>query len=86
MRDHVHVEVSGTGKGVADDAKERIFDPYVRADSACPGLGLGLATVKCLVESHGGRVGVRTRTGDGSMFWFDRPARLGPEREPRPHA
>ena len=39
-----------------------------------PGIGLGLATVKRLVERHGGEVGVRPAEGHGSVFWFTLPA------------
>jgi signal transduction histidine kinase len=69
----LHVEIADTGAGIPDDAKERIFDPYVRANAVRPGLGLGLATVKRLVLSHGGRLGVKSRVGAGSTFWFELP-------------
>ncbi|MBX3191270.1 MAG: HAMP domain-containing histidine kinase [Labilithrix sp.] len=71
----VHVEVEDTGPGLAPEIEERVFEPYVRAPNATqPGVGLGLATVKRLAEAHGGRVGVRTRAGLGSTFWFELPA------------
>jgi signal transduction histidine kinase len=69
----VHVEVSDTGPGLPNEVQESIFDPYVRADASRPGLGLGLATVKRLVQSHRGRVGVRSKVGEGSVFWFELP-------------
>jgi signal transduction histidine kinase len=50
------------------------FDPYVRGGTSEPGLGLGLATVRRLVEGHGGRYGVSSRPGDGALFWFELPA------------
>jgi signal transduction histidine kinase len=73
----VHVEVSDTGPGLPSEVQVRIFDPYVRADASRPGLGLGLATVKRLVQSHRGRVGVRSKVGEGSVFWFELPAQTG---------
>lgn len=70
----VRAEVRDTGPGLAPDAAEVVFEPYVRADrSGQPGLGLGLATVKRLVEAYGGSVGVRSDAG-GSTFWFELPA------------
>src|SRR5262249_25261559 len=64
-------EVSDTGPGLAPELQERIFEAYVRGDrSGKPGLGLGLATVKRLVESHGGKVRVRSAPGEGSTFIF----------------
>ncbi len=68
------VEVEDTGRGVPPEAQESIFQPYVRLERrAVPGLGLGLATVKRLVEGHGGRVGVWSVEGRGSCFWFSIP-------------
>ena len=37
------------------------------------GLGLGLATVKRIVETHGGSVGVESRAGAGCRFWMELP-------------
>jgi signal transduction histidine kinase len=67
------VEVADTGAGLPEDVQERIFEPYVRMDRKQPGLGLGLATVRRLVEAHRGRVGVRSREGNGALFWFAMP-------------
>lgn len=54
---------------------DRAFDPYVRGGgNAERGLGLGLATVRRLVQGHGGRWGVRSLLGAGATFWFELPA------------
>jgi signal transduction histidine kinase len=72
----VRVEVEDTGPGLPQDVPpESLFDPYVRGNGVSqPGMGLGLATVKRLVEGHGGQVGVRpsART-KGCLFWFTLP-------------
>lgn len=70
-------EVEDTGPGIADELADHIFDPYVRGTSAQkkPGLGLGLATVRRVIEAHGGRVGVQSAVGHGSCFWFEVPKR-----------
>ena len=69
----VRVVVADTGAGIPAEIQQSIFEPYVRAEARAPGLGLGLATVKRLVETHGGKVGVRSRVGKGSVFWFEMP-------------
>ena len=68
------VEVEDAGPGVPSGLEASIFEPYVRAPSATqPGLGLGLATVKRLVERHGGAVGLRRAARGGSIFYFELP-------------
>ncbi len=70
----LRIEVSDTGPGIAPEAVPRLFEPYFRvAGTGQAGFGLGLPTVKKLVEGHGGHVGVRSRVGEGSTFWFELP-------------
>ena len=70
----IRVEVRDTGPGVQPALRDHIFDPYVRAaESSVPGIGLGLATVRRLVEAHGGSVGVEPNGEAGSLFWFELP-------------
>ena len=72
-RDHtLHFEVKDTGPGVPPHIGERVFERYVRDDRSS-GLGLGLATVKHLVEGAGGRLGFESAAGKGSCFWFELP-------------
>ena len=74
------VEIDDTGPGIPAHLQALIFEPYVRAPGARePGIGLGLATVKRLVEAHGGSVGVESAVGKGSRFWFELP-----KAQPRP--
>jgi signal transduction histidine kinase len=72
--DRVRIEVRDTGPGLAPGTEARVFEPYVRGPgTAQPGLGLGLATVKRIVETHGGTVGVESRVGVGCRFWMELP-------------
>jgi signal transduction histidine kinase len=72
--DRVRIEVRDTGPGLAPGTEARVFEPYVRGPgTAQPGLGLGLATVKRIVETHGGTVGVDSRVGVGCRFWMELP-------------
>ncbi|APR84882.1 histidine kinase [Minicystis rosea] len=65
----VRFEVEDTGPGIRADDQVTIFEPYVRRSDHGAGLGLGLATVRRLVEAHGGQVGVCSEPGRGSRFW-----------------
>jgi signal transduction histidine kinase len=69
----VRFEVEDSGPGIRPEDQELVFEPYVRRSSLGSGLGLGLATVKRLAESHGGHVGVRSEVGHGALFWVTLP-------------
>jgi signal transduction histidine kinase len=76
--EYVHAEVEDTGPGVSPGLEEAIFEPYRRAPGVTqPGLGLGLATVKRMVVSHGGRLGVRSAPSGGAVFWVELPRAPG---------
>ena len=73
---HVRINVTDTGKGVPEEAYERIFDRFVKLDEFVQGAGLGLSVCRSYAFSLGGTVGVRSRVGEGSTFWVDIPAIL----------
>ncbi|HZX95261.1 MAG TPA: ATP-binding protein [Myxococcales bacterium] len=86
-RGRVLFEVEDTGPGIPPSLGASIFQPYVRGPHAgTPGIGLGLATVKRLVESHGGTLGVRAGSRGGALFWFELDEATPPEPRPTEHA
>jgi len=68
------VAVTDNGVGVPSEQQETMFVLFARADKRSDGSGIGLATVKRVVEAHGGRVGMDSPVGGGTRVWFELPA------------
>jgi signal transduction histidine kinase len=75
-----------TGLGIDDEQMQKIFRPFSQVDDSSRrrfgGAGLGLAIAHGLVDAMGGEVGVESRLGRGSKFWFSAP--LDPARRDHP--
>ena len=73
-----------TGPGIAAEDQPRIFEAFQQGDHASTrpqqGTGLGLAIAKQIIEQHGGRIGVRSRPGQGATFWCTIPTRVDTAR------
>ena len=73
----VRISVADTGFGIANDQKEKVFEPFERLgveNSNILGAGIGLSVTKQFIESMGGTVGFESEFGVGSLFWIDLPA------------
>ncbi|MDD6209939.1 MAG: ATP-binding protein [Bacteroidales bacterium] len=65
--------VSDTGCGISSDKRDSIFDRFVKLENHVPGTGLGLPICRTIVERLGGEIGVESKEGKGSTFWFTLP-------------
>jgi len=74
------LEVTDTGRGIAEPDIERIFDPFFSTKFI--GRGLGLSVVLGIVRAHGGAITVESQAGRGSVFRVFLPASV--EEVPRP--
>ena len=83
-RREIRVVVRDSGIGIEPTALPLIFERFYQVNSSSTrthgGSGLGLCIAKALVAAHGGRIGVRSKPGEGSAFWFSLPrnAQAGP--------
>ncbi|TBW38776.1 response regulator [Siculibacillus lacustris] len=78
--------VADTGMGIAESKLASIFEPFTQSDGSVArrfgGSGLGLAICRSLVQRFGGEIGVDSRLGEGSRFWFTVPFERGLGLEP----
>ena len=80
----LRMEVRDTGIGITPEHQAQIFTPYWQGENQHKpgGLGLGLPISKYLVEAHGGQLGVESRPGAGSRFYFILPPAPAPAGGP----
>src|SRR5690349_10858135 len=82
MGESVRVDVRDNGPGIPAEEQERIFEAFYRlgrSEKAIEGTGLGLAITRRLVELHGGHLGIESRPGEGSCFFFTLPVAEAPK-------
>jgi signal transduction histidine kinase/CheY-like chemotaxis protein len=84
----LHIEIADTGVGISQKELAKLFQPYRQAGASTArrygGTGLGLTITKELVEAMGGRMGVKSQEGKGSVFWFTIKLRKAPASTPAP--
>ena len=81
--DKVRIELQDNGVGIDKKHHKDIFKMFIRLHSKQEneGVGTGLAVCKKIVDKHGGQIGIESKVGVGSMFWFTLPELKTVEQE-----
>ena len=69
----IEFSVTDTGMGIASEVANTVFDRFVKLNTFSKGTGLGLSICKSIIEYLGGTIGVESKLGVGSRFWFTHP-------------
>jgi two-component system sensor kinase FixL len=67
----IEVAVADNGRGLADEVRDKLFQPFVTTKPT--GIGIGLSICRSIVEAHGGRISATDNAGGGTVFRFSIP-------------
>ncbi|MBQ9641757.1 MAG: HAMP domain-containing histidine kinase [Bacteroidaceae bacterium] len=71
--DEIEIYVRDTGCGISEEHQQKLFDRYYKENEADKGTGLGLNISKTIINKQGGTIGVKSKAGKGSTFYFRIP-------------
>jgi signal transduction histidine kinase len=80
-RKQVILEVADTGTGIPNEILPRLFEPFFTTKQPGKGTGLGLASVKAIVEGCGGQIAIRSQVGQGTTFCLGFPISAAKEAD-----
>lgn len=84
MGDKIYLGVRDFGIGIAPELQEHVFDKFYRVEETAihfQGLGIGLYISSEIIRRHSGEIGVKSKIGEGSEFYFILPVNEVPENE-----
>ena len=72
-KEEIYFYVTDTGCGIPEENQSQVFERFVQLDSFKQGTGLGLPICSSIIRAMGGKIGVKSKLGEGSTFWFILP-------------
>ena len=72
-KEEIYFYVTETGCGIPEENQSQVFERFVQLDSFKQGTGLGLPICSSIIRAMGGKIGVKSKLGEGSTFWFILP-------------
>ncbi|MGY4383304.1 two-component system sensor histidine kinase/response regulator [Pedobacter sp. UYP24] len=84
MGDKIYLGVRDFGIGIAPELQKHVFDKFYRVEETAihfQGLGIGLYISQEIIRRHMGEIGVKSKVGEGSEFYFILPVNVGPEKD-----
>jgi signal transduction histidine kinase len=77
--DMVIIEIADTGSGIPEEIIDRVFDPFFTTKEVGEGTGLGLSIAYGIITKHRGRMTVKSKVGQGSVFTIKIPTVESPK-------
>lgn len=81
QKEKIYFYVTDTGCGIPAEKQDKIFERFIKLNNFAQGTGLGLSICKSIVDAMGGEIGVDSKVGNGSTFWFTLPYHTGTANE-----
>jgi PAS domain S-box-containing protein len=73
LAESIRIEVRDNGRGIEEEARQHVFDPFYTTREREGGTGLGLSVAHSIIANHGGTMGIESQLGQGTTVTIDLP-------------